>query len=142
MHELLHPQNLVEFAKQHGVSLTTHNDESEILPQPQLQSTLSSSLGGLVDPTHWRYSWVTRYSSVVRLRGIVAHKGYVSSTCSLSPIPRPHQWSGIGPVLSCFSECCLNVQWAIHTVCSVTETAIVEGIPAASCTPVGNLFHP
>ena len=77
MHELLHPQNLVEFAKQHGVSLTTHNDESEILPQPQLQSTLSSSLGGLVDPTHWRYSWVTRYSSVVRLRGIVAHKGYV-----------------------------------------------------------------
>jgi len=70
------PENLVEFAKQHGVSLTTHNDESEILPQPQLQTTLSSSLGGLVDPTHWRYSWVTRYS-VVRLRGIVAHKGYL-----------------------------------------------------------------
>ena len=83
-HMTWHPlylQDLVEFKEQHNVSLTTHSDESEILTHSQLHSTLSSALGELMDPTCWTHSWVTRYSSVVRLRGIVAHKGYV------------HKWS-------------------------------------------------
>ena len=77
----LYLQDLVEFKEQHNVSLTTHSDESEILTHSQLHSTLSSALGELVDPACWTHSWVTRYSSVVRSRGIVAHKGYV------------HKWS-------------------------------------------------
>ena len=77
----LYLQDLVEFKEQHNVSLTTHNDEPEILTHSQLHSTLSSALGDLVDPACWTHSWVTRYSSVVRSRGIVAHKGYV------------HKWS-------------------------------------------------
>ena len=65
---------MVELAKEQNISLLTHNDEREILPLPQLQTALDSTpLGG--DHTPWTLGWVARYSSVVKLRGIIAHKG-------------------------------------------------------------------
>ena len=63
----------MEFSKEKGVNLHTHNDEREILPVAELQSMLSNSMPG--DHTHWNPAWVIKYSSIIRLRGIIAHKG-------------------------------------------------------------------
>ncbi len=73
--DLLPTQDLVEFAKVNDVRLMTHNDDSDILPQSQLQTALEGQLGGRVNHTHWSTSWVTRYTSIIKLRGIIAHKG-------------------------------------------------------------------
>lgn len=72
------PEDLVEFSKQHDIKLTTHNDDRDILPQESLGPTLSSVLEGCdIDHSLWTPSWVARYSSVIKLRGIIAHKGYL-----------------------------------------------------------------
>lgn len=71
-------QDLVAFSKQHDIKLITHNDDRVILPQENLDSALSSALEGReVDHTPWTPSWVARYSSIIKLRGIIAHKGYL-----------------------------------------------------------------
>ena len=68
----------MKFSKEHDIKLITHNDERVILPQENLDSTLSSVLEGHgIDHTPWTPSWVTRYSSIIKLRGIIAHKGYL-----------------------------------------------------------------
>ena len=62
------------------MNLHTHNDEREILPVDQLPSMFvssSSEKGQGFDHTHWSPAWVIKYSSIIRLRGIIAHKGYV-----------------------------------------------------------------
>ena len=68
-------QDLVEFTREHGVDLTSHGDERDILPADRLASSLAGCLGDSVDPQQWRVGWVARYSSVIHLRGIIAHKG-------------------------------------------------------------------
>ncbi len=72
-------QDLVEFSKEKGVNLHTHNDEREILPVDQLPlmftSSPSTTKGQGFDHTHWSPAWVIKYSSIIRLRGIIAHKG-------------------------------------------------------------------
>lgn len=71
------PEDLVEFTREHGVDLTSHGDERDILPADRLASSLAGCLGDSVDPQQWRVGWVARYSSVIHLRGIIAHKGYL-----------------------------------------------------------------
>ncbi|XP_064394968.1 glutamate--cysteine ligase regulatory subunit-like [Halichondria panicea] len=71
------PEDLVAFSKVHDVRLMTHNDDKVILPQAQLQAALDTTLGGRVDHTHWTPSWVIKYTSIIRLRGIISHKGYL-----------------------------------------------------------------
>ena len=73
-------QDLVEFSKEKGVNLHTHNDEREILPTGQLDSLLSPAVKGqAADHTHWNAAWVIKYSAIIRLRGIISHKGYVKN---------------------------------------------------------------
>ena len=66
-------QDLTAFSKQHGITLYTHSDERDILPAPQLHALMGGVCGSL--DNQWEYSWAARYSSVVRMRGIIAHKG-------------------------------------------------------------------
>jgi glutamate--cysteine ligase regulatory subunit len=67
------PEDLAVFSKEHGMTLNTHNDEKEVLPDPQLHALVGGVCGS--HDNRWRYNWAARYSSVVRMRGIVAHKG-------------------------------------------------------------------
>lgn len=101
-------------------------------------------------PPLWEVSWTPPTGGIVGSpatppwcdwEASLHTRGMCHQHVLLVPFPDPISGLGIGAVLFSFSECCLIVQWAIHTVCSVTETAIVEGIPAASCTSVRNLFH-
>lgn len=68
-------QDLVAFAKQVDIQLLTHNDGREILPLAPLHQTLGSAVGG--EWQSWRCRWVSRYNSVIKLRGIVSHRGLV-----------------------------------------------------------------
>ena len=69
---------MLEFSKQHEIKLTTHSDNRDILPKDSLNSTLSATLERYdINHASWTPSWVARYSSIIRLRGIIAHKGYL-----------------------------------------------------------------
>jgi glutamate--cysteine ligase regulatory subunit len=69
------PEDLKEFSKKHDVTLNTHNDERDILPPPQLHALVGGVCGN--HDNQWGYNWAARYSSVVHMRGIIAHKGYL-----------------------------------------------------------------
>lgn len=66
-------QDLKVFSEEHGITLTTHSDERDILPDPQLQAMMGGVCGS--HDYQWRYNWAAKYSSVIRMRGIIAHKG-------------------------------------------------------------------
>lgn len=66
-------QDLKVFSEEHEITLTTHSDERDILPDPQLQAMMGGVCGS--HDYQWRYNWAAKYSSVIRMRGIIAHKG-------------------------------------------------------------------
>ena len=65
-------KDMVEYAKVVSITLYTHNDERDILPLPLLHECLSGTVQKVEE---WSHSWVTRYHSVIKLRGIVSHRG-------------------------------------------------------------------
>jgi glutamate--cysteine ligase regulatory subunit len=69
------PEDLAQYCKDVGITLYTHNDERCLLPVRDLQSTISSTLK--VDSGSWSPGWVSRYHSIINLRGIVSHRGYI-----------------------------------------------------------------
>lgn len=69
------PEDLKVFSEEHEITLTTHSDERDILPDPQLQAMMGGVCGS--HDYQWRYNWAAKYSSVIRMRGIIAHKGYL-----------------------------------------------------------------
>ncbi|ESO98930.1 hypothetical protein LOTGIDRAFT_213728, partial [Lottia gigantea] len=70
------PEDLREFAKQHDILLLTHNDPPDVLPLQQLQDTIRKS-STQKDGDFWQPSWISRYSVIVKCRGIIRTKGYV-----------------------------------------------------------------
>jgi glutamate--cysteine ligase regulatory subunit len=99
------PQDLMTFAKTHGVELLVHNDCSNILPRGTVRELLGSGEHGaglLAEPTkagdkrkslHGEEGkngdseeagirgevqplWVVKYTAVVKNRGVVEYKGY------------------------------------------------------------------
>ncbi|KAL8730938.1 MAG: hypothetical protein Q9166_003728 [cf. Caloplaca sp. 2 TL-2023] len=84
------PESIMEFAKQEGLELLTHNDCTNILPQGTLRDLLgdgSNGAGVLAGPKSedeglrgdLRPEWVVKYTVVVRDRGVIEHKGYFAS---------------------------------------------------------------
>lgn len=67
-------QDLAQYCKEADIKLFTHNDEKTLLPLHNLSETLTETLK-MTEGDSWKYSWVSRYNSVINLRGIVSHKG-------------------------------------------------------------------
>lgn len=72
------PEDLVEFGKIHNIQLTTHNDPKEILTVDSLQSCIRNQTHDY-DAIGWTHSWVTRYTLLLKGRGILKSKGYILS---------------------------------------------------------------
>ncbi|KAK6195475.1 hypothetical protein SNE40_000900 [Patella caerulea] len=70
------PEDLRDFAKLHNVQLLTHNDPPDVLPLQSLQNAIRKSSTDK-DGDNWEPSWISRYSTIVKCRGIILTKGYV-----------------------------------------------------------------
>ena len=68
---------MVAYAKEVSITLYTHNDERDILSLPLLQQALKRAMKE-GEGEGWGHSWVTRYHTIIKLRGIVSHRGLVS----------------------------------------------------------------
>ncbi|KAI4233910.1 MAG: hypothetical protein L6R40_006942 [Gallowayella cf. fulva] len=84
------PESIMQFAKQEGLELLTHNDCTNILPRGTLRDLLGDGPNGagvLAGPDSGgnglrgdlRPEWVVKYTAVVRDRGVIEHKGYFAS---------------------------------------------------------------
>ncbi|KAK3087720.1 hypothetical protein FSP39_009591 [Pinctada imbricata] len=73
------PKDLTEYAKQKDIQLLTHNDPKDILSDSKLQNIIASSSTDK-DAENWMMQWVIRYAVLVKCRGIIKTKAYI--TCS------------------------------------------------------------
>ncbi|CAH1785864.1 unnamed protein product [Owenia fusiformis] len=71
------PPELTEYAKENDVQLLTHNDPREILSIETLQDVIRGQTTE-DDAQLWQPSWVLRYSAMVKCRGIIKTKGYIT----------------------------------------------------------------
>ncbi|KAL5483798.1 hypothetical protein EMCRGX_G020213 [Ephydatia muelleri] len=69
------PMELVKYSKEKEIQLQTNNDEADVVPTNVLCDVLSSTFGS--DCSAWKQTWISRYTSVIHLRSIVTHKGYL-----------------------------------------------------------------
>lgn len=76
------PRTLIVYAKETGIELLTHNDDSDILPAQALRSVLVDEFAVFEkeDVQEVRPEWVVKYTAVVRSRGVVENKGYLAMT--------------------------------------------------------------
>ena len=81
------PAPLVQYAKQENIELLTHNDCTNILPSGTIRELLGNGekgAGMLIDSEgrgeglqgDIRPQWVTKYTAVIRDRGVIENKGY------------------------------------------------------------------
>ncbi|XP_011403973.1 PREDICTED: glutamate--cysteine ligase regulatory subunit-like [Amphimedon queenslandica] len=68
------PEDLAQYCKEVDIKLFTHNDDRCLLPPESLQETMRNTLKV---GENWSCGWVSRYNSIINLRGIVSHKGYL-----------------------------------------------------------------
>ncbi|KAK7094607.1 hypothetical protein V1264_006140 [Littorina saxatilis] len=79
------PKDLVEYAKQVGIQLQTHNDPPELIPSNRLQEAIRQC-GTEQDGYGWSALWLTRCTVLVKCRSIIKSKNYV-----LRAIRDPHR---------------------------------------------------
>ncbi|KAI5301525.1 hypothetical protein KEM56_001633 [Ascosphaera pollenicola] len=84
------PDQLILFAKEHGIRLLTHNDCTDILPRGTTREILSDRSqdgAGILAGDNGRADdgglkgdvapqWVVKYTAVVKDRGVIENKGY------------------------------------------------------------------
>jgi len=70
------PPEMITFARENNISLLTHSDPRDILPKEDLQEILQQS-PMFPDSEEWKFSWVVRFSVLVRSRGVVQNKGFI-----------------------------------------------------------------
>jgi len=70
------PQELSTFAKDNNISLVTHSDPEELLPEETLRKILYPHLGR--EAGHFSPHWIVRFLVHVRDRGILAEKRYLA----------------------------------------------------------------
>uniref|UniRef100_T1J7Y0 GCS light chain n=1 Tax=Strigamia maritima TaxID=126957 RepID=T1J7Y0_STRMM len=71
------PQEMTAFAKENDIQLLTHNDPKDILPLDVCSGILRSS-GCFLDSEAWAPLWIARYSVLVKCRGVIQNKGFLS----------------------------------------------------------------
>jgi len=69
------PEELSLFVKENGVTLLTHSDPSEILPEESLRAMLYPKLSG--EASHYSASWIARYQVHLKDRGVLLQKRYL-----------------------------------------------------------------
>lgn len=83
------PSEMTHFAKQHDLQLFTHSDPTEILPKSSIEKILESKITQSpvaltpspippIPPKHLYLSWLSRYSVLIKCRGIIKSKGYLA----------------------------------------------------------------
>ncbi|KAI3368791.1 hypothetical protein L3Q82_025774 [Scortum barcoo] len=72
------PPDLTAFAKEFDIQLLTHNDPKELMSAATFQEAVQEGTQDL-NIADWRLEWVLRYSIIVKSRGIIKAKGYLSS---------------------------------------------------------------
>ncbi|XP_065829009.1 glutamate--cysteine ligase regulatory subunit-like [Oscarella lobularis] len=68
------PKDLNAFAKENDIRLVTTSDPHDILSADDFHETFSQQMA---NPQKWKRSWLSRYSTVVKSRGVVRHRGYL-----------------------------------------------------------------
>jgi len=71
------PESLVKYAKEVGVVLHTHGDQSVMLPNESLDQLIHTVQPN--DTRSYTTNWVVRYAIVVKCRGVIKSKGYIVS---------------------------------------------------------------
>lgn len=69
------PEELSMFVKENGVTLLTHSDPSEILPEDGLRTMLYPKVAG--EASHYSASWIARYQVHLKDRGVLLQKRYL-----------------------------------------------------------------
>ena len=71
------PVDLVEYAKSKDISLQTHGDVPVMLPDDVVGEAISA-----VRPENnlsWSTDWVVRYVVLIKCRGVIKSKGYITA---------------------------------------------------------------
>ncbi|XP_074655414.1 glutamate--cysteine ligase regulatory subunit-like [Tubulanus polymorphus] len=71
------PQDLVDFAKLNLIQLLSHNDPKDILPAESFRKKLQEHFTQ-ADSDNWQPYWTVRYSGIVKGRGVIHSKGYIT----------------------------------------------------------------
>ncbi|XP_065917019.1 glutamate--cysteine ligase regulatory subunit-like [Dysidea avara] len=69
------PEDLVEYAKTVNIKLFTHNDDPDVVSAEGVTQVINKPMGG-TSQVRWNPSWVVRYSTQVKCRGILGRRGY------------------------------------------------------------------
>jgi len=69
------PEDLVAYAKEAGVQLHTHGDQQVMLPNDTLEPLLKTKF---TTQRSWETNWVVKYAVVLKCRGVIQSKGYIS----------------------------------------------------------------
>ena len=77
------PHDLLEYTKKEGIKLMPHMDEDNPLPNGTLQGVLEELQ---INERVVQTQWVVKYTAVVKERGIVENKGYVTLQTNLMQI--------------------------------------------------------
>ncbi|XP_062596618.1 glutamate--cysteine ligase regulatory subunit-like [Saccostrea cucullata] len=77
------PKDLTEYAKQNDIQLLSHNDARDILPNEKLCDIIKKNTTGK-DSLSWEMLWVLRYSVLIKCRGIIKTKAYITK-CGRDP---------------------------------------------------------
>lgn len=70
------PPEMIQFAKENDIQLLTHSDPKDILPHDKVLKIFKES-SKEIDPKLWCMQWITRYSVMVKGRGIIRSKGFI-----------------------------------------------------------------
>ncbi|XP_023237374.1 glutamate--cysteine ligase regulatory subunit-like [Centruroides sculpturatus] len=70
------PPEMIQFAKENDIQLLTHSDPKDILPHDMILKIFKETTHD-IDPKSWGMQWITRYSVMVKGRGIIQSKGFI-----------------------------------------------------------------
>lgn len=71
------PEDLVAYAKEVGIVLHTHGDQYVMLPDESVEELIRTIQPE--DTRTYTTEWVVRYAIVVKCRGVIKNKGYITS---------------------------------------------------------------
>lgn len=71
------PKDLTEYAKQNDIQVLSHNDARDILPNQKLSEIIKTNTTEK-DSDFWEMLWVMRYSVLIKCRGIIKTKAYIT----------------------------------------------------------------
>ncbi|XP_048775053.2 glutamate--cysteine ligase regulatory subunit-like [Ostrea edulis] len=71
------PKHLQEYAKQNDIQLLSHNDARDVLPNQRLCDIIKNNTTKK-DSDSWEMLWVMRYSVLIKCRGIIKTKAYIT----------------------------------------------------------------